>query len=102
MSPTFIIPIKDGTVHTISDFRELNKCIVRKHYHIPKISTMLQELLEGFTYVTDLNLNMGYYIIRLDPAALKMCTIIFPWGSALLKDCPWCRAHGNILYGYGG
>jgi hypothetical protein len=28
--PTFIIPKKDSTVHTISDFRELNKCIVRK------------------------------------------------------------------------
>jgi hypothetical protein len=30
VSPTFIIPKKDSTVRTISDFRELNKCIVRK------------------------------------------------------------------------
>ncbi len=29
-SPSFVIPKKDHTVHTISDFRELNKCIVRK------------------------------------------------------------------------
>jgi hypothetical protein len=34
-SPTFIIPKKDSTVHTISDFRELKKCIVRKPYPIP-------------------------------------------------------------------
>jgi hypothetical protein len=77
--PTFIIPKKDSTVHTISDFREQNKCIVRKPYPIPKISTMLQDV-EGFTYATALDLNMGYYTIRLDPAASKMCTIIFPWG----------------------
>ncbi len=24
---------------------------------------------------------MGYYTIRLDPKAAKMCTIIFPWGK---------------------
>jgi hypothetical protein len=56
---------------------ELNKHIVRKTYPIPKISIMLQEQ-EGFTYATALDLNMGYYTIRLDPAAFEMCTIIFP------------------------
>ncbi len=67
-------------MHTISDFRELNKHIVRKPYPIPKISTMLQEL-EDFTYDTALDLNMGYYTIRLDPTASEMCTIIFRWGK---------------------
>ncbi len=79
-SPSFIIPKKDYTVCTISDFRELNKQIVRKPYPIPKISTTLQEL-EGFTYATSLDLNMGYYTIRLDPTAAKMCSTIFPWGK---------------------
>jgi len=79
-SPTFIIPKKDMTVRTISDFRELNKRIVRRPFPIPKISTTLQEL-EGFTYATALDLNMGYYTIRLDPMAVEMCTIIFPFGK---------------------
>ena len=35
--------------------------------------------LEGFTYATALDLNMGYYTIRLDPDSSKICTIIFPW-----------------------
>jgi hypothetical protein len=86
-SPSFIIPKKDHTVHTISDFREFNKRIVRKPYPIPKISTTLQEL-EGFTYATTLDLNMGYYTIRLDPTAAKMCTIIFPWGKNLYQRLP--------------
>jgi hypothetical protein len=75
--PTFIIPKKDSKVCTISDFRELNKRIVRKPYPIPKISTILQKL-EGFTYATSLDLNMGYYTIRLDPTVSNICTIIFP------------------------
>jgi hypothetical protein len=74
-------------VRTISDFRELNKCIVRKPYPIPKNSTILEEL-EGFTYATALDLNMGYYTIRLDQTASKMCTIILPWGKYSYKRLP--------------
>jgi hypothetical protein len=74
-------------VCTISDFRELNKCIVRKPYPIPKISTILQEL-EGFTYATALDLNMGYYTIRLDPTVSEMCTIMFPWGKYSYERLP--------------
>jgi len=74
-------------VHTISDFRELNKRIVRKPYPIPKISTTLQEM-EGFSYATALDLNMGYYTIRLDPEASEICTIIFPWGRYSYKRLP--------------
>jgi hypothetical protein len=76
---TFIIPKKDITVWTITNFRELNKRIVIRPYPIPKISTTLQEL-EGFTYATALDLNMSYYTIR-NPRAVKMFTIIFPWGK---------------------
>jgi hypothetical protein len=79
-------------VHTISDFRELNKRIVRKPYPIPKISTTLQEL-EGFTYATALDLNMGYYTIRLDAEASEMCTIIFPWGK---------YSYNRLPMGFGG
>jgi hypothetical protein len=64
----------------LSYFWEVNKRIVRTPFPIPKISTALQEL-EGFSYATALNLNMGYYTIRLDPDSSKICTIIFPWHS---------------------
>jgi hypothetical protein len=86
-SPTCIVPKKDSTVRTISDFRELNKCIVRKPYPIPQISITLQEL-EGFTYSTALDLNMGYYTIRKDLAVSKTCTISLG-ESTLIRDCPW-------------
>ncbi len=74
-------------MRTISDIRELNKCIVRKPHPIPKISTILQKL-DGFTYATALDLNMGYYIIRLEPTASEMWTIIFPWGKYSYKRLP--------------
>ncbi len=78
---------KDMTVRTITEFRELNKRIVRRPYPIPKISTTLQEL-EGFTYAMALDLNMGYYTIRLDPKVVEMFTIIFLWGKYLYLRLP--------------
>ena len=86
-APSFITPKKDGTVRFISDFRELNKRIVRKPFPLPKISTVLQEL-EGFTFATARDLNMGYYTIRLDPESSKICTIIFPWGKYSYQRLP--------------
>ena len=75
-APSFIQPKKNKTVLFLTDFRELNKRIVRKPFPLTKISTVLQEL-EGFTFATSLDLNMGYYTIILDPDASRICTIIF-------------------------
>ncbi len=82
--PSFIIPKKDKTVRFLSDFWEVDKRLVRKPFPIPKISTVLQEI-EGFSFATALDLNMGYYTIILDPDASKICTIIFPWGKYSYK-----------------
>ncbi len=71
----------------MSDFWEVIKRLVRKPFPIPKISTVLKEL-NGFTFATALDLNMGYYTIRLDPDASKICTIIFPWGKYSYKRLP--------------
>jgi hypothetical protein len=85
--PSFIVPKKNNTVHFLSNFWEVNKRLIRKPFPIPKISTVLQEL-EGFTFATALDLNMGYYTIRLDLDASKICTIIFPWGKYSYKRLP--------------
>jgi hypothetical protein len=86
-SPLFIIPKKNRTVRFLSNFWEVNKRLIRKSFPIPKISMVLQEL-EGFTFAMALDLSMGYYTIRLDPAASKICTIIFPWGKYSYKRLP--------------
>ena len=86
-APTFIIPKKDGTVRFISDFRELNKRIKRKPFPIPKVQDLLLKL-EGFTYATSLDLNMGYYHIGLTTKSKQMCTIVLPWGKYEYQKLP--------------
>jgi RNase H-like domain found in reverse transcriptase len=76
--PTFI-PKKEGTVRFVTDFRQLNKALKRKPFPIP-IQDILQKI-GGFTYAMALDLNMGYYNIRLDPNAAALCALILPWGK---------------------
>ena len=78
--PAFIIPEADKTVRFLGDFREVNKRLVRTPFPIPKITTVLQQM-EGFTYASALDLNMGYFTIRLDPDLQKICTIISHMGT---------------------
>ncbi len=57
----------------------------------------MQEL-EGFTFAMDLDLNMGYYTIRLDPNASRICTVIFPWEKYSYKRLPMCIAGSPDIF----
>ena len=86
-APTFIIPKKNGTPRFVSDFRVLNSHLKRKPFPIPPIQDLLQKL-DGFTHATSLDLNMGYYTIKLTPGASNLCTIVLPWGKYCYKRLP--------------
>ncbi len=87
-SPLFVMPKRNRTVCFLGDFWEVNKRLIRKPFPTPKISTVLQEL-EGFTFATALDLDMGYYTIRLDPDASRICTIIFLGESIPKRGSQW-------------
>ena len=44
--------------------------------------------IEGFTFATALDLNLGYYHIKLVADAQKLCPIVFPWGKYRYKRLP--------------
>jgi hypothetical protein len=79
-SSMFTFAKKDQTLRSIADLREVNKRIRRKPSTIPRIQELLHKL-KGFQHVTSLDLNMGYYHIRLTPNASAICTVILPWGK---------------------
>jgi hypothetical protein len=80
--PSFAIPKKNGTIRIVTDFRELNLLLKQRchPFPIPKIGDMIRSM-EGFTFASELDLNMGYYHIKLelDADAQKLCIIVFPW-----------------------
>jgi hypothetical protein len=65
-SPTFAITKKNGTIRVVSHFRKLNALLQRQPFPIPKLGDMIRSM-EGFTFTTALDLNMGYCHIKLVP-----------------------------------
>jgi hypothetical protein len=49
----------------------------RHPFPIPKVGDMIRSM-EGFTFASALDLNMGYYHIKLDADGQKLCTVVFP------------------------
>ncbi|MGH7954975.1 MAG: reverse transcriptase family protein [Gloeomargaritales cyanobacterium] len=86
-APTFAIPKKGCRVRIITDFRVLNTLTIRQPHPIPKINDIIQRM-EGFTFATCLDLNMGYYHIALDEESQDICTIVLPWGKYSFKKLP--------------
>jgi hypothetical protein len=86
---SFAIPKKNGCsiIRVVTDFRKLNLLLKRHPFSIPKIGDMIHSM-EGFTLASALDLNMGYYHIKLDADAQKLYNIAFPWGKYKYKRLP--------------
>jgi len=86
-APTFIVPKKDGSVRFISNFQKLNKRMLRKPHPVPNVQDMLLNL-EGFQWTTGLDLNMGCYHDRLDPASKQLCAVAQSFGKREHQPIP--------------
>ena len=59
----------------ITDYRIINQKLVRKPYPIHRIGKTMQKL-GRFPYATALDINIGYYNIRISPASQDIKTIV--------------------------
>jgi hypothetical protein len=57
--------------------KNLNSLLKHHPSLIPKIGDIIWSI-EGNTFATALDFNMGYYHIKLDYDAQKLCTTVFP------------------------
>mgnify|MGYP000748020042 CR=1 FL=1 len=78
--PGFVRPKKDGTIRTIEDLRELNKCVVRKVYPLFRIQDILHRR-QNYVYFTKIGISMQYYTFMLDNESSSYGVIITPMGN---------------------
>jgi hypothetical protein len=86
-APSFIIPKKDGRVRFITDYRKLNERIRRKPWPMPNVADLIQDV-GPYTYVTALDLSMGYYHFRLSDKLSDMSTFMLPFGLFKYRRLP--------------
>ena len=71
----------------IADYCILNQQLVINPYHLPIIGNTIQQL-GVLQYVNALDINMGYYTIRLSPASQYMTTIVTEFGKFRYNRLP--------------
>jgi hypothetical protein len=65
-SPAFPLKKKNGDIRLVIDYRKLNKKTIPMNFPIPRINDYLQEL-GGSKIFSQINLNMGYYQVKMCP-----------------------------------
>jgi hypothetical protein len=68
----------DQLLSSLADLRELTKRIKRKPFPISKINDLMKNL-EGFYFVTSLDLYMGDYHVGLTTYASSLFNVVLPW-----------------------
>ena len=93
----FIIPKKGGNVRLITDYHRLNHKLVRNPYPLPRIDETMQQL-GGFQYVTSLDINMGYYNIRIFTASQDMTMIVTVFGNFRYNLLPMVMCNSGDIF----
>ena len=81
----------------LTDFRELNKCIERETFPLPKISDLPLKL-ERFAHATATDLSQGYCHVLLDEESQKLCATTLPWGPCRHLSLPMGLANAPDIF----
>jgi Reverse transcriptase (RNA-dependent DNA polymerase) len=64
----------------LTSVRQLNKVLRRTPYPLP-VPQEIFRTMDGFSFCTTMDLNMGFWAIPLSLFLQHLCTIVLPWGK---------------------
>ena len=87
-SPIVPVPKKDGAVRVCVDFRRVNQVTVQDQYHIPLV-TEIVDRVGNSRFLSKLDLNKGFYQVRLSEEAQVKTAIVTPFGKFQFTKMPF-------------
>lgn len=83
-----LIKPNGGNVRVVTDFRGLDGgCLVRHPYPISKLGNLFHRRMEGFDYITALDISSGFHMFLSCRNNPKRCTPDLPWGKLAYPRC---------------
>jgi len=83
-----IAPKKNGKIRMCVDLTNLNKWVKREVYPLPRVSEMLSDLSKGMLF-SKLDVNSGFWQVKMDPESKLLTTFITPWGRFCFNRMPF-------------
>ena len=77
--PVVIVPKKNGTLRMCVDYRELNKRMRQDAFPLPTCDAVFDKL-DGVKFLSSLDLQAGYWQIRIDPKDRYKTAFATPFG----------------------
>ena len=79
-APIVFVPKPDGSLRMCIDYRLLNSQTIKNKFPLPRVDQMFDQL-QGASVFTSLDLQSGYYQIRINAEDVQKTAFITPFGS---------------------
>lgn len=87
VSPIVVVP-KGNEIRLCVDYTKLNKCVMRPFFPISKVEATLSKL-SGAKFFSKIDMNKGFYQIKLAKESQKLTCFISPFGRFIFKRLPF-------------
>ena len=82
-SPSIVVPKENNKICLCVDFTKLNKAVKRSYHPLPATDKLLAQLGDSEVFLK-LNVNSGYWQMKLAPETQPLTTLITPFGRYVL------------------
>ena len=88
---------KDDRIRWVSFFHKFNQLLKRSRYFLPSILEIMQRRRD-FTFLTKINISMGFYTFELGLLSHNLCVISTPFGQFKYKRLPMGINNSNDFF----
>ena len=96
-APVLFVPKPNGTLRMCIDYRALNKITIKNKWPIPRVDSLLDSL-KGATIFSAIDLQQGYYQLRIDEKDTTKTAFIMPIGLYEFKVLPYGLANTLAIF----